>query len=371
MPSELIFGDFVVPRYIWFLFSNPEVHTSSRKWSKKHAILPDFRQKNHPSGKKKTTLSAKKNLRPISNRRSSSVPLRVLSGLPDIEMRTPESPFVPNPVLADWRDLTRELSPRMVLPKPEVPVNKSSRSVLGSLHWLAMQTRMDLAYPVNQLSLIQTNPTVLDLKALNKVVKEAKSRSNLKLVYSKVNNKCLVVEADASFARNYDGSTSGGYIVLFADPTKHHTEFFHADDNKSIHCFPSSVVEWKSQKLKRITRSTLASETLALSDAIDSAVFVRTLWCELFNENLYLHVYSDSKSLVQASHSHKSGIAEKMLLVNLAAIRQYISNGTIASFRHIPSKLNLADFFTKDISNKERLIAFLRTQHLRLPFDHL
>ena len=214
--------------------------------------------------------------------------------------------------------------------------------------------------------MIQQHPTVSDVKTINKVLREAKKRPSVSLKYVKLDKKAIVMLSDASFAGNHDGSTTGGFLVMLCEPNQPVL-----DSDGVLNCFKSSIIEWKAQKLKRVTRSTLASETLAASEGLDMAIFVQSLFCEIFAEKLPVHAFSDSKSLVQAAHSSKGSLSEKMLLVNLSAIRQFLSNGTVSSFSHIPTKLNLSDYMTKYIPNKERLFVFLRSADLRLPFEFL
>ena len=42
-----------------------------------------------------------------------------------------------------------------------------------------------------------------------------------------------------------------------------------------------SPLTWQSKRIKRVVRSTIAGETLALAEAIDNGVFLVTLYMEL------------------------------------------------------------------------------------------
>ena len=61
--------------------------------------------------------------------------------------------------------------------------------------------------------------------------------------------------SDVSF--NNDGYSQGGHILFIADKFN-----------------MSSPVLWKSTKVRRVARSTLAAETLAFTEGADTACFI-------------------------------------------------------------------------------------------------
>ena len=122
-----------------------------------------------------------------------------------------------------------------------------------------------------------------------------------------------VVFSDASFNNLHDGGSQGRYIVLLCD--------------ENLKCSP---ISWGSNKLKRIAHSTLAAETLALSDGTDAAFCMSKLTCEITNhENLPIHCFTDSRSLFEASGT-SSLVSDRRLHVEIGAIRQMVSEGEIS-----------------------------------------
>ena len=72
----------------------------------------------------------------------------------------------------------------------------------------------------------------------------------------------LCIFSDAAFRNLPDGGSQAAYVIgLFST----FTETFH-------------LIDWNSKSVKRIARSTLAAETLALQDAIDKALFLRSIF---------------------------------------------------------------------------------------------
>ena len=75
----------------------------------------------------------------------------------------------------------------------------------------------------------------------------------------------LVVFSDASFANLPDKiSSCFAYIVLLVG----------ADGR----CCP---VSWKANKIKRVCRSTLAAETMALIEGLEECLYLKHLLCEI------------------------------------------------------------------------------------------
>ena len=45
-----------------------------------------------------------------------------------------------------------------------------------------------------------------------------------------------------------------------------------------------NLVQWQSKRIKRVVCSSLAAETLAMSDGVDSVVYISVLLSELYPE---------------------------------------------------------------------------------------
>ncbi|KAJ8050479.1 hypothetical protein HOLleu_03699 [Holothuria leucospilota] len=75
----------------------------------------------------------------------------------------------------------------------------------------------------------------------------------------------LIVYSDASLGNLPDDGSQGGYFI------------FLAGDNGLL-----SPITWQSKRTRRAVSSTLAAETLAISDVVDTAIFIAILFGELF-----------------------------------------------------------------------------------------
>ncbi len=107
---------------------------------------------------------------------------------------------------------------------------------------------------------------------------------------------------------------------------------------------------WQSKKIRRVVRSTLAGETLALSDEIDNAIFLTTLFSELTTGNAELNTLplicvTDNHSLFDALKSTKQ-VSEKRLRLEISSIKELIQSKRIKKVLWSDTT-QLADCLTK------------------------
>ena len=137
---------------------------------------------------------------------------------------------------------------------------KEYRTAVGQLGWIAKSTRPDIAFDVCELSVAFTRATVNDLLKLNKVIFKVSS-DHLQLFFPKVfplENCYLECFSDASFANLSDNGSQGGFIVFLKN-------------ENGLRC----PLLWQTRKIRRVVKSTLAAETLALLECAETAVYLK------------------------------------------------------------------------------------------------
>ncbi len=87
--------------------------------------------------------------------------------------------------------------------------------------------------------------------------------------------------SDASFANNYDLTSQLGHIVFITD----------GEGN-------AAPIHFKSYKARRVTRSVMAAEVIAFSDAFDVGYTLATELSSLLGKKVPLILLTDSKSLL-------------------------------------------------------------------------
>ena len=142
-----------------------------------------------------------------------------------------------------------------------------------------------------------------------------------------------------------DGSSQGGHIVFLTD----------SDDN-------SCPLSWQSTKLKRVVKSTLAAETLALVDGADNAFLLSKLLGEIIynekNSRLPIECRTDNRSLFQAAHTTNT-LSDKRLRIEMSIVREMIERGEL-ELVWVEAKHQLADVLTKKGASSASLLEVLQ-----------
>ena len=204
------------------------------------------------------------------------------------------------------------------------------RAVCGQLLWVSTQTRPDIAYATCFASNCVNQGTVADLKMVNKAVKLLK-KEPLTLKFRKLcfAESLIVIFCDASFGNLKDGSSQGGFIIFLV--------------SSSGKCCP---ITWQSRKIRRVCKSTLAAESWAMIEAVESGELVKTQFSEVTQtQKLDVAVLTDCKSLHDTLHSSKN-VDDKGLRIPIACLRQRVRDKEM-KVHWISTKIQLADCFTK------------------------
>ena len=197
------------------------------------------------------------------------VGLRLSHGIENIELD--QFSYVKN-ILLIVITKARTLQKDSLLNQSEV---SQLRSLVGQILWAANQTRPDISFDACMLAAKLKNARVQDILDANKVVKKIKSETViLKFQHLGITqNIRMGVFSNASLANLPDAGSQGGNSI----------------------CLPrgngkASPLRLQSKKIRRIVRSTLTGEALAMSDAVDAvdaAAFLAGLYSELmFNSCL-------------------------------------------------------------------------------------
>ena len=222
------------------------------------------------------------------------------------------------------------------------------KGLVGQIGWASGTSRPDASFNSCVLGTSQSRPTYRNLAEANKALKELKcNKFSIKFPSLDLSSISISVFCDASYANLYNGSSQGGFIVFLSD--------------KSRSCIP---ISWASRKLKRVTKSTLAAETLAATEAVDSAYMINELLSEILPEsgNRKIIVHTDNKSLYDTVRT-SNVTSDKRLRVDIASLRETIEKDGV-SMKWIQSEHQLADALTKQGASKAKLLDVLSSARL-------
>ena len=226
--------------------------------------------------------------------------------------------------------------------------SRKLKSFVGQLQWVAKHSRPDMSFSACELSTHVKNATVADVKKANKQLKNLQSRTVcLKLAdVGDLSTSRFVVFSDASHANLPQAASQGGFIIFIQGSNK-----------------KSCPLTWKSHKLKRVAKSPLAAETMALLEAAEHALLMKATVMELLGLDTFpITCVVDSKSLADAVHTSTT-MEDNRVYIDICALREMVERGDI-TVKHVKRDNQLADCFTKGTSSPEKLLQVIEGRKL-------
>ena len=222
------------------------------------------------------------------------------------------------------------------------------RSKVGQILWIANQTRPDILFDASSLSAVFKKAKVSDLIETNKVVRRIQSE-NVTLKFGQLghmNMLRLLIYSDASLGNLPDGSSQGGYIIFLTGVEGR-----------------VAPIAWQSKRIRRVVRSTLSAETLAMADAIDTGMFIAALFTELVygipNPLLLPFIcITDNRSLFDTLHSTNL-VHEKRLRIEISGIKELLHTEQISAVEWHRARSQVAVCLTKKGASPLSLLAVL------------
>ena len=209
---------------------------------------------------------------------------------------------------------------------------KPYRGLTGQLSWISTHTRPDIAFEACRASSAFYGAKVEDLRRLNKLVERVKGES-INLYFPRLQgimNCSLECFTDASLHNLPNCNSQEGLLIFLQDQSGKRCPIF-----------------WKSKKIDRKVKSTIAAETLALVDGAEKSVEIAHILRQLLEGiEVKINCYTDNKSIADAISSTKK-IDNPMLNIDSQVIRDYLQKGWINQVKWIKSEMQLADPLTK------------------------
>ena len=202
------------------------------------------------------------------------------------------------------------------------------RSLVGALQYLTI-TRPDISYAVNQVSQFLQAPTLAHFQSVKRILRYIKGTLSFGLTFShRTPPPALLGYSDADWARCLETRRSTyGYSIFLG----------------------GNLVSWSAKKQPTISRSSCESEYRAMANTAAEIVWVTHLLREL-------HVLPpdrptllcDNQSAIFLSQNPISHKRAKHIDIDYHFVRELVSSGKLYT-RFVPTKLQLADIFTKSL----------------------
>lgn len=213
----------------------------------------------------------------------------------------------------------------------ELQNNDGYQELIGSLLYLAINTRPDISTAVCILAQKTSKPSKEDWNELKRVLKYLKGTANLKLFLGNFEERQeLLGYADANYAENrIDRKSNSGFIFKLNGGT----------------------ISWKCSKQKTVSLSSTEAEFVALCEAVKEALWLQNLLADINRvQTIRTTIYEDNQSCIKMIENQKISNRSKHIDVKFHFIRDIIKGGKI-QIEYCSTNEMLADLLTKPLSN--------------------
>lgn len=206
------------------------------------------------------------------------------------------------------------------------------RALIGSLMYLAVCTRPDIAHVVSHLSQFNECYEEQHWTAAKRVLRYLKGTKNLGVRYTKEKKQeGIDAYADADYAGDSDRHSYSGSVFLIQ----------------------GGAVSWQSTKQRTIALSTAEAEYVSLSEAAREAIFLQRFLAEVSDGKAYkldkaVTIYSDSQSAIAIAKNPVHHQRTKHVDVRYHFVREAIVNNHVI-LKYKETACMVADSLTKPL----------------------
>lgn len=196
---------------------------------------------------------------------------------------------------------------------------------VGSIMFLMLASRPDLAFACALFSRYNRNPTTVHLAAVRRVLQYIASTRNFKLTLG--GSTTITGYVDAAWADDRDtGRSSCGYVFTIGQ----------------------GAVSWSSHLQSLVCKSTCEAELVAATSAASEAVWLAQLLSAFNIQVTPITLYGDNTGALGLAKNNKSHGRTKHLAVRWFFVRDLVEDNTI-DFKYISTHDQLADALTKPV----------------------
>ena len=205
------------------------------------------------------------------------------------------------------------------------------QQVIGSLLYLMLGTRPDLAFAVTQMAKFAHNPSEEHLLKARHIMRYLAGTRKYALVYDGKSDGGLYAYCDSSYGDDRSD----------ADRRRRSTQgYFFSLANASV--------KWHSKTQTLISTSSTMAEYIALSDCARDCAWYKILFGELGKPMPFVPIYGDSHGAIFNAQNPVTQKGIKHIEIRYHYIREQIEKGQVKVFA-VPTSENVADMFTKNL----------------------
>lgn len=222
------------------------------------------------------------------------------------------------------------LNPKEKLQPAEEKSNFPYQRLIGSLMYLSVFTRPDIAFAVSYLSQFNNSHSTSHWVQAKRVLRYLKGTKKLCLSYRK-GQRVLLGYTDADWGGDHtDRRSFTGYLFTLGQ----------------------SAVSWEARKQRTVALSSTEAEYMALCESAREALFLRGIYNELQPQDKRpsLTIYNDSQSAQSLCHNPVYHKRSKHIDIKYHFVRDCVNRGTI-SIKYLSTHDMPADALTKSIGS--------------------
>ncbi|KAJ4176414.1 hypothetical protein NW755_14952 [Fusarium falciforme] len=211
---------------------------------------------------------------------------------------------------------------------------------IGSLMYLMLGTRPDIAFAVSLCSRHLGNPTNEHQTAVKRIFRYLKGSKNLELVYQG-KLQPLLGYTDSDWAGDLETRRStSGYVFNLG----------------------TGAISWSSKRQRTVALSSCEAEYMGQTGAAKEAVWLRSLLQELLKEYREVPelkttvIFGDNQGAIAMSKNPQFHARTKHIDIQHHYCREKVNDGTV-DFQYIPTGKQVADGLTKALP-KDRFLLF-------------
>jgi len=225
-----------------------------------------------------------------------------------------------------------------------VDLHSCFQMVIGSLLYLILGTRPDIAFAVTHLSRHAVNPSQDHLNKALYICRYLIGTSTYSLVYNGGSGAGLIAWTDSDWGSDPTSRLSQtGFYLKLAD----------------------GLISWTSCAQKTIVHSSTEAEYMALSDCACQVTWIRSLLGELGYKLKAIPICSDNQGSIFMASNPVMEPRSKHIDIRYHGIHESVAKGNVELF-FIDGAENPADLLTKNLP-REKFVKFRAQLGLQFP----
>src|SRR5260370_25281693 len=205
------------------------------------------------------------------------------------------------------------------------------QSIIGSLLYLALGTRPDIAHAVILMSQFMVNPSEDHIQKSLHIVRYINMHINAKIIYDGQNQEGFIAYADADWASDpINRKSVTGNIIKLA----------------------GGAVSWVSRKQKTVALSSTEAEYMCLSDTTRQIVWIESLFKELNFNIKEIALCGDNQGAIFLASNPAQEHRSKHIDIQYHYIRECVEEKKVI-LHYVPTTEQIAGIMTKCLSHEK------------------